>query len=331
MTIERSRPRAERLANTCRQPADRAVPAAILALGALLFWLSRNHAGSLPAWAPWDFSAPIYLAIAFPLFWFLRGLARTPAPARPPVWRRILFLLGVAAIYAVLQTRFEYWSQHMFFLNRIQHVVMHHLGPFLIALGSAGATIKAGMPERLRRWTESRPVRVPLRVLQQPVLAAFLFVGSFFFWLIPGVHFRAMIDPRLYALMNWTMVLDGILFWCLVLDVRPKPPARTAFAVRGALAIGVMFPQILLGAALTFCMRDLYPYYDQCGRILPSISALTDQHIGGIMIWIPPGMMSVIAALLVLITFGMHEESRERTKHDPSVRSMRAAGYGTGR
>jgi hypothetical protein len=31
----------------------------------------------------------------------------------------------------VLQTRFEYWAQHMFFLNRIQHVVMHHFGQSL--------------------------------------------------------------------------------------------------------------------------------------------------------------------------------------------------------
>jgi len=43
----------------------------------------------------------------------------------------------------------------MFFLNRIQHVAMHHLGPFLVALGAAGGTIKRGMPLRLRLAIES--------------------------------------------------------------------------------------------------------------------------------------------------------------------------------
>jgi putative membrane protein len=100
----------------------------------------------------------------------------------------------------------------MFFLNRIQHVVMHHLGPFLMALGSSGGMIKRGMPLRLRRIAESGYVAAAMRVLQQPMVAAFLFVGLFYFWLIPMVHFRAMIDARLYAVMNWSMVLDGILF-----------------------------------------------------------------------------------------------------------------------
>ena len=83
----------------------------------------------MPVWAPWDFSAPEYLATALTLLWFVHGLALAPPGERPPVVRRVAFVLGVVATYAVLQTRFEYWSQHMFFLNRIQHVVMHHLGP----------------------------------------------------------------------------------------------------------------------------------------------------------------------------------------------------------
>lgn len=178
----------------------------------------------MPFWLPWDFSASAYLATTLILFWFFRGLGLAPATERPAIWRCAAFLLGIAATCAVLQTRFEYWSQHMFFLNRIQHVVMHHLGPFLMALGGAGGVIEHGMPLRLRRVAESGFVAAAIGVLQQPVVAAFLFVGLFYFWLIPVVHFRAMIDARLYAVMNWSMVLDGILFWCLVLDPRPRPP-----------------------------------------------------------------------------------------------------------
>ena len=146
-------------------------------------------------------------------------------------------------------------------------------------------------------------------MLQQPFLAAFLFVGLVYFWLIPPIHFRAMIDVRLYAVMNWSMVLDGLLFWCLVLDPRPKPPARISYGIRAALAFGVMFPQIVLGAVIAFSRRDLYPYYDLCGRLFPSIGALTDQRIGGIVIWIPPAMMSALAVLLVVNNLRLHEEA----------------------
>ncbi|MGH7059971.1 MAG: cytochrome c oxidase assembly protein [Stellaceae bacterium] len=287
------------------------LPAAVLGLGILLWWLSVRHPALLPFWAPWDFSPPIYLTTALILFWFGRGLAPATAPAlgRPPWWRRLAFLLGVALIYAVLQTRFEYWSLHMFFLNRIQHVVMHHLGPFLIALGAAGPAIRRGLPPWLSRAIGHPAIAAPIRILQRPVPAAFLFVGLIYFWLIPGVHFRAMIDPRLYAVMNWSMVLDGVLFWSLVLDSRPRPPARVSFGARIALALAVMFPQILLGAAITFSRTDLYPYYDLCGRLFPSLGALNDQHIGGVVIWIPPAMMSVVAVLVTINALRLHEEA----------------------
>ncbi len=86
----------------------------------------------------------------------------------------------------MLQTRFEYWSQHMFFLNRIQHVVMHHLGPFLIGLGCAGGMITRGMPAWARRAIAQPAIAAMMRVLQQPVVAPVLFVGLFYFWLIPA-------------------------------------------------------------------------------------------------------------------------------------------------
>jgi putative membrane protein len=309
------------VARSAGDRVDRLVYSAISGLGVLLFWLSRSHPALMPDWAPWDFSPSEYAATALTLFWFWRGLALAPPEDRPSLWRRVAFLFGLFVIYAVLQTRFEYWSQHMFFLNRIQHVVMHHIGPFLIALGDAGQTLGRGVPRWVRRLATGRAVARVIRILQQPWLAAFLFVGLFYFWLIPPIHFRAMIDARLYAVMNWSMVIDGILFWCLVLDPRPKPPARVSFGLRAALSIGVMFPQILLGASITFSRHDLYPYYDLCGRLFPSINALEDQHIGGIVIWIPPAMMSVIGLLVVMNAFRLHEEATTRVTRDASSSS----------
>ena len=302
---------------------------AIATLGALLFWLSGEYPSRMPVWAPWDFSPTVYIATALALLWFWRGLGLCAAEDRSPVWRRVAFVCGIVLTYAVLQTRFEYWSQHMFFLNRAQHVVMHHIGPFLIALGGAGPAIRRGMPERLRRTIDNRFVVVAVRIIQQPFLAAFLFVGLFYFWLIPAVHFRAMIDPRLYSVMNWSMVIDGILFWCLVLDPRPKPPARVSYGMRAALSFGVMFPQILLGAIITFAARDLYPYYDLCGRLFPSIDAVADQHIGGIVMWIPPSMMSVIGVILVLNALRIHEEAKPQTAEAAAISAL--ASRWTGR
>ena len=167
----------------------------IFGLGAAFWWLSRTHVTNLPMWAPWDYSWVEFLAGWLTLFWYWSGLLSLAPEDRPSLPRRIAFTAGVLAIYAVLETRYEYLAEHQFFFNRLQHVIMHHVGPMLIALAWPGAAILRGMPARLRRMVEN-PILVGIvNGLQQPALAAFLFVGLIFLWLIPSIHFIAEVFP----------------------------------------------------------------------------------------------------------------------------------------
>lgn len=302
--------------------------AAVVGLAAVVAWLVENRAAALPAWAPWDFSWTEFLAAGWVLVWFGRGMCRTTATARMAAWRCGCFVLGLASIYVVLLTRFEFLTQHMFFLNRVQHAVLHHMGPFLIALSWPGATIARGMPLPVRRLCGSAPVRCVLRGFQNPWLAAFLFEGLLFFWLIPPITFRAMLDARLYDIMNASMLLDGLLFWCLALDPRPKPAARVGFIARAAIAFLVIFPQMLLGTAISLANRDLYPAFSLCGRVYPAIGPLLDQQIGALILWVPTGMMSSIAVVVIMWRFFHHEDrialgylsGQAPAAHDPDDR-----------
>jgi putative membrane protein len=291
----------------------------LVGIAALLWWLSAMHATVLPFWGPWDFSWSQFLAIWLIAWWYLRGLIVSRAADRPSMWRQIAFTTGMLVIYTVVQTRFEYLAEHMFFLNRLQHLAMHHLGPLLIALSWPGVIIREGMPPFLRRLAAHPVVRGCLAVVQQPVISALLFVGLIAFWLIPSVHFRAMINPDLYAVMNWSMIVDGILFWCLVLDPRAKPAARISFGARAALVVMIMFPQIMLGAMVTFTPRVLYPYYDLCGRIYSSMDARADQQLGGVIIWIPAAMMSVLGLVLVINALRRADDLRKDEDDDGSA------------
>lgn len=284
---------------------------ALLAVGATSYILCRFFPADLPVWMPWEFSWPVFLLTTLTLGWFMRGLWRMRAAERPPVWRRVLFMLGVLASYAVVQTRYDYLSQHMFFFHRFQHLVLHHLGPFLIALGGAGSVVWRGIPGFLKPILTSRPVRRAVDFIQHPAVAPVVFVGLIYLWLFPEMHARVMLDDNLYGLMNWSMAVDGIFFWCLVLDSRPKPPARLGLGMRALLVCVVVPPQILVGALLALTNRDIYPVYKICGRIFP-ISAITDQHYGGLILWIPPSMMSVIALLLILNNLRLADEKAER-------------------
>ena len=197
----------------------------------------------------------------------------------------------------------------MFFLNRIQHAVLHHIGPFLIALSWPGATIAHGMPAPLRRCCGAAAVRNLLRPFQRPMPAVLLFEGLLFLWLIPSVTFRAMFDWRLYEIMNASMAIDGLLFWFLVLDPRPFPVAPIGFFTRLCLSFLIIFPQIGLGTAIGLAQRDLYPSFSLCGRVFADIGPLLDQQIGALVLWVPAGMMSAFAAVLIMWRM-FHDDDR---------------------
>jgi putative membrane protein len=292
------------------------------AAGAVIWWACRNHAAALPAWAPWEFSLLWYAAFALTGWCYVRGVRRE----RPAGWRIAVFCVGMLSIWAVLQTRYEYLAQHMFFYNRIQHVVMHHLGPFLIALAWPWSTILGGAPGWLRRIVGSAPFSRMLRVMQQPAIACTLFVGLIALWLFPPVHVVAMINPLLYQFMNWSMVVDGLLFWCVVIDPRDADQAHNSFGGRAAMAVLVILPQIAIGAAIAFANTDLYAFYAWCGRIYPTIDALSDQRIGGMIVWIPPAMMSVIGLLLVLNFMRIEDERANPSKPSGGVSSAAWTG-----
>lgn len=280
----------------------------ILALGAILYGVCRYFPAELPVWLPYEFSWPEYLATTLALYWFARGLARG---ARPAIWRCAAFVFGVLSTYSVLQTRIDYYALHMFFIHRAQHFVLHHIGAFLIALGASGPVLWAGMPAFLRPIIASWPVRRTVDFIQHPAVAPVLFVGLIYLWLVPAFHTRVMLDVRLYDLMNESMAVDGIFFWCLVLDHRPKPPARIGSGLRALLIIAVEPFQMILGAILSLSSTDFYPVYRICGRIL-DVSALSDMHYGGLIIWLPSTLTSFAGVIVVLVHMRLNEDAAER-------------------
>jgi len=254
---------------------------------------------------PWEFS-PAMLALCLgAVTLYVRGLARAPRGTREPLGRKVAFVAGWGLIYIVTQTHYDYLSQHMFFIHRLQHLVLHHLGPFLVALSQPLAVLGRGLPHGLRErvvaplW-RSTPVRIGYRVLQNGFVAPVLFVGLIFFWLIPTIHFDAMLSARLYLVMNWSMLLDGLLFWALMLDPRTRGEgALIGFGARILILLATIFPQIALGAYITLSNNDLYDVYAVCGRAW-NLSPRSDQIFGGLSTWIPAGMMHLVGALILI-------------------------------
>lgn len=251
---------------------------------------------------PWEFSPSLVLMFVVAGALFLRGTR----VHRVGVARQALFWVGFVFLYLSLHTRVDYYAERLFFAHRIQHLVLHHLGPLLIMGAYSGQVLRAGLPVAARRWLRrfcaSPAGRLATGVLTNKFLVPFLFVFLVLVWLVPSVQFYSMLDWRLYRLMNWSVVISGFMYWNLILDRRPSPPAVMAPGARIISPVVTMVPQMVVGAIITFTEHDIYPVFDLCGRAIPGMSAVTDQSIGGLTMWVLAGFIEVFGLLFALAT-----------------------------
>lgn len=238
---------------------------------------------------PWEPSPLILVVLAGIALAYLNGARRRVPPAR----RQVLFWSGWTLFGIALQTHFDYYAEHSFAAGQVQHVLLHHMAPFLIVLARPVETLAAGLPAQTRPFIARLFAWPPLAVFGHPAVAGTLFCTLIILWLVPFVHFYAMLDIRLYRLMTLSMAVNGLMFWQVALHGRAPLPGRMAMLV------AVVPPQIATGVALTLAGRVIYPLYGLCGLAF-GLTALDDQHLGGMALWLSSGMMSALALLIVL-------------------------------
>jgi len=256
-------------------------------------------AGVMKWIVPWEFSWVFLLVFVATAAAYIVGSRRL----RVAPLRQAAFWAGMAIVYIALQTYFDYYAEHEFFMHRIQQVLLHHLAPLLIIAAYPGTVLRAGLPlglrVRLRRAGRSFAWRVLAACLFNPAFVTAFFVALILVWLIPDMQTMAMLDWRIYRAMNWSMVLSGLAYWWIVLDHRPKPPGRMSPGIRVLSPAITMTPQIIAGAIVTFSKTDLYPIFEICGRAF-TLNVLTGQLIGGVIMWVPAAMIESAGGLLAL-------------------------------
>jgi putative membrane protein len=249
---------------------------------------------------PWEPSPAFVAVVLVTAVLYARGARRAPVT----ITRQAAFWTGLVLFYLALHTRLDYYAEHQFFVHRLQHLVLHHLAPLVLMASYPGSVLRAGLPfawrPALRRWQRSTSARLAAATLLNPTVISLAFVVSVVLWLVPSVQFVAMLDWRLYTLMNWSVAVSGLAYWWMLLDHRRAPPSRTRPGLRVLSPVITMTPQILVGAIITFSSQDLYPIFTLCGRAFTSIPPVLDQSLGGLIMWVPAAVLESIGAMMAL-------------------------------
>ena len=246
---------------------------------------------------------------------YLTGLNRWTRPSHPVnSWQRASFFAGLAVFFLALQSPIDILAEHHFFMHQLQHLLLRMVGPVLLLLGAPLTPMLRGLPIWARQGVVRPIVRNPTtrRVydfLTNPVVAPVLFLGTMYLWQVPTLHNLSLKNGLVHDGMHATLLFTGILFWWLMIDPKPHR-SRIHYGLRMLILGLIVIPNTLLGALITFSGGVIYSAYEEADAIF-SMSLLTDQQIGGIIIWIPGDMMSFIAAGIAMAVWFQQEEEKQ--------------------
>jgi putative membrane protein len=130
----------------------------------------------------------------------------------------------------------------------------------------------------------------------------------------------ALRHSLIHEFMHATMMFSGFLFYWLVIDPKPHR-SRLHYGLR-VLYLGlIVIPNTLLGVALVFAESPLYSAYVEAGQLF-GMSIMDDQVLGGLMLWVPGDMMSILTSGVVMILW--YQKEQEQSAAEAAVREAEA-------
>ena len=269
----------------------------------------------------WNWNPLPTLLLLMAAYLYLNGLNNWRRPSHPiSRWQRASFFTGLFVIFIALQSPVANLAEHMLSFHQLQHFLLRMLGPLLVLLGAPLTPMLRGLPAWMLQGFVKPTVRHPLAraiyaKLTNPVISVSIFMGVLYLWQFPGGFNLALRNEFVHAIMHMTMMSSGFIFYWAVIDPAPRR-SRVHYGVR-VLYLGlIVIPNTLLGAVITFSKGIIYTGYEDVYQPF-SMSLLTDQQIGGLLLWVPGDMMSILVAGIVMIMWYEREEGGQRV--DPTV------------
>ncbi|HXD44332.1 MAG TPA: cytochrome c oxidase assembly protein [Pseudolabrys sp.] len=262
----------------------------------------------------WEFEPDIVIGTLLACLIYAAGLRRDHSGAKHHTLRHVSYFAGVASIFLALESPVDAFADHLFWVHQVQHMLLRMIGPMLIMFSAPQAVLIRGLPRSFREGVLAPVVgnggmRSLFGLLAAAPVITVLFIGALYVWQYPPIHNAAILSDGIHYTMHITMLGAGLLFFWRIFDPRPAPKGLT-HGKRLMMLLMVILTQIGLGAYLTLKSEVLYPAYDIVGR-LSAIKPLTDELIGGFIIWVPSSMMCLVAAILVIHAWGKEETLAE--------------------
>ncbi len=224
----------------------------------------------------WSFDPGVVIPLALTAFLYVRGAHRHSA----------YFWAGWTVLALALISPIHEMGEELFSAHMVQHEILMLVAAPLLVLSRPLAPLLRGLPVAWRRPAG----RISKAITVSAFTAWWIHGAAIWIWHAPFLFQATLRSQWMHAAQHASFFFSALLFWWGILETSAGAGVLYVFTTAVHTSI--------LGALLTFAPHPVYPAYGatvgQWGLTL-----LEDQQLGGLIMWVPAGLVYLGAGLLL--------------------------------
>lgn len=248
----------------------------------------------------WSFEPEVVIPLFLVAILFIAAVIRRHGR---PGWSKVQivsFAAGWLTLVLALVSPIHKLGALLFSVHMTQHELLMIVAAPLLVLAQPVVWFLWVLPrtwrERLGALSKGPQFAATWAVMTLPLFVWLLHGSTLWAWHIPFLYDASVEHDWVHALQHITFLSTALLFWWTLIHGRH---GRLSYGVAFLYVFTTAIHTSILGALMTFTERIWYPIYD--GRTAEfQLTALQDQQLGGLIMWIPAGVVFIILGLWLL-------------------------------
>jgi putative membrane protein len=304
--------------------------ALILLLAGLMAPASFAHAPDGPIaprdlWHHWSFDPIVWVSLLVAHLLYVYGLlhawTRTGAGRIVPLWRLASFMAGELVLVIALISPLDPLGETLLAAHMVQHILLSAVAPPLLVLGLPVRAWTWALPRTWRRLGASPPVRFVVGVmntLSRPPIATLIATLVLWLWHAPALFEAALEVEWIHTLEHVSFFLSSLLLW------RAAFSHRTSSVAAAGIVLVTFMTGGMLGGLMLLAPVPLYDWYGD-SAVLWGLSALQDQQLAGLAMWVPAGGVYLAAFAVFALRAADLSPRSSGSRRGPSKGIIRAS------
>jgi putative membrane protein len=266
----------------------------------------------------WGLDPLVLASLALAAWFYYRGIKHLWREARPNhgirKWEVAAFAAGWFALFVALVSPLHPLGEVLFSAHMTQHEMLMLIGAPLVVLGKPHIAfawaLRVGMVRRIGDFFKRSGLQKLWHWSTRPLVAWLIHAVALWVWHIPVLFDATLSSNLVHTAQHISFFGSALLFWWSLIY---EPRGAMSY---GAAALYVFTTSVhsgVLGALITFANTVLYPAYSHTTASW-GITALEDQHLGGLIMWVPAGVAYIVAGLALCAGWLRESEKRVLTK-----------------